>query len=148
MAPTVPGIPDNASKPRQFSATARATRPSQSLAGLHGHHDAAAQASQVVAVLGVHGDAARPDQDDGAVEPGVGDDEVAAAADDQDRIAGLIGDAHRVEKVSLGRDLEHGPGRPAEPQRRQLGEVHGRSLGSVSGSRGEPCASCSAGRTS
>ena len=67
-------------------------------------------------------DAARRDLHDGAVEAVVGDDEVAAAAEHQHRLAGVVGGRHRVDELGLGGRLDPARGRTAEPQRGPVGQ--------------------------
>ena len=47
-------------------------------------------------------DAAGGDLDDGAGEAGVGDDEVAAAAEHEHRLAGGVGGGHGLDQLRLG----------------------------------------------
>ena len=61
---------------------------------------------------------------DRAGEAVVGDDEVAAAAQDQGLLAGLIGLAHGADQLVVGRRLDEAARRAAEPQRGVAGEVH------------------------
>ncbi len=70
-----------------------------------------------------HRHAAGRDPHDGAVEALVGDDEVAAAGDEQDRRAGLVAGADGVDELVGGRRLHPGAGGPAETQGGVLGEA-------------------------
>nr|AIA14411.1 hypothetical protein [uncultured bacterium] len=81
--------------------------------------------------VGVDHDAARQHADDGSRHTLVGHHQVAAAGDDEDRVAGLVGDPDGVEQLLLGGRVDHGPGGATEAQRRQLGEVHGGDASSV-----------------
>ena len=60
--------------------------------------------------------------DHAAGVPLVGDDQVAAAADDQHRGAALVGEPHGLDQRGLVVGLDQLRGRAAEAQRRQLGE--------------------------
>ena len=67
-------------------------------------------------------DAARQHAHDGAGEALVGDDDVAAAGQDEQRLAGGVGARTASTSSSSVRASTTAPGRAAEPQRRQLGE--------------------------
>ena len=67
-------------------------------------------------------DAAGGDPHDGAVEALVGDHQVAAPAEHEQRLAGGVGVADRGDHVGLGVDLHQSAGRPAEAQRGEVGE--------------------------
>ena len=82
------------------------------LAGGRAHDD-------VVAAV-VDRDAPREDADDRAVDTGVGDDDVAAARQQQ---RGRV--RRRPDELRLGRRVHEGARRPAEAQRREGREVHG-----------------------
>ena len=56
------------------------------------------------------------------VEPLVGDDDVAAAGEHEQRLARGVGLAHRRDELVLVGRLDEPAGRAAEPQRRQRGE--------------------------
>jgi hypothetical protein len=81
------------------------------LAGRHGEHARPA----------VPADAARGDLDHGAVEPLVGDHQVAAAAEDQHRLAGRVGGPHRLDELLLGAGPGEAAGGPAEADRGVIG---------------------------
>jgi hypothetical protein len=63
--------------------------------------------------------------DDDAREALVGDHDVAAAREDQQRVAGGVGLPDGAEKLVLGRGRHEAPGRAAEAQRRQVGQTRG-----------------------
>src|SRR6185369_7721017 len=86
------------------------------LAGRHGQRARSA----------VPADAARRDLDHGAVEPLVGDDKVAAAAQDQQRLAGHVGGPHRVDELVLGSGPDEAAGWAAEADRGVIRQLHGR----------------------
>jgi hypothetical protein len=60
--------------------------------------------------------------DDGAVEPLVGHDDVAATREHEDRLAGRVGLTDGGDEVVLVRGLDEPARRPAEPQGGQRGE--------------------------
>jgi len=70
------------------------------------------------------GDAAGADPHDRAVESLVGDDQVAAAAQDQDRLAPAVGGAHRGDHVRVGGRLGEPRRRAAQAQGGAAGERH------------------------
>jgi hypothetical protein len=88
------------------------------------HHGTAAQ-------VGVDRDATRQDPDDGGVDALVGDDQVAATAHDEHRVATLVGDADGLDEVLLCRGVDDGSGRAPQTDRGQVGEVHERDASSA-----------------
>ena len=109
------GCRTSASTPTQPRSTARATRSSQSSPAATVTIDAAAGGSSS---LDVGRDAAGRDLDDRAVEAVVGDHEVAAAAEHQHRLAGVVRGVDGLDQLGLGRRrAPSARGRAAEPQR-------------------------------
>ena len=119
MAPTEPGMPESASTPTQRRSTAVATKVVPALAGGHLHDHPAA--GRVVAV-GVGTTPRGRDLDHGAGEALVGDHEVAAAAQHEHGLAGLVGPAHGVDELVVRRGAHPGAGRTTEPQRRVVAQ--------------------------
>ena len=88
------------------------------LAGLHVEHDAAA-------VAGLARDPGGEDADDRAGEAVVGDDDVAAAGQHEQGLAGRVGLADRRDEFLLGGGLHEPPRRAAEAQGREVRQPHG-----------------------
>ena len=69
-------------------------------------------------------DAARGDAYDGAVETFIREDDVAAAAEDEDALAARIAVANRFDQHALARSFDEPSRLAAEPERRVLRESH------------------------
>ena len=88
--------------------------------------------------VGVH--AAGGDPEHGAGEAGVGDDQVRAAGQDQQRLALRVGGADRGDHRVLVLRHDEPAGRAAEAQRREIGQQRhpGQGTGPPRGSRPDP----------
>src|SRR5262249_18565369 len=119
------GGPDRARDPGQRLDADPAALDGQSherlprLPGSDGDDDATA--GRVVAFV-LSRDTRRGDLDDGAGEPLVGDDDVAAAGEHQDRLALLVGTSYGIDEVGLRGRAHPGAGRTSEPESRVVAE--------------------------
>ena len=126
-APTVPGIPDIASMPARPSATAYATRASQSCPACTRSRAKPGRGD------GIRSMPSREHAHDRAVEGLVADEQVGSAAEREPRVA--VG-PHRAEGVDelVGRGrVDHACGGAAGAQRRELRERDRRDFGHRSG---------------
>src|SRR5690606_29582622 len=73
-------------------------------------------------VVGLHPDPPGRHPDHGAGEAVVGDDEVGAASDDQERLAGRVGRTHRLDQLLLGGGGDRMTRRATHAHRRQVGQ--------------------------
>src|SRR5262249_40603763 len=74
----------------------------------------------------VAGDPERRDLDHGAVEALVGDHQVAAATEDEHRLASRVRGPDGIDEVVLGLGADEGPGRPAQAGRGEVSQPHAR----------------------
>ena len=121
VAPTDPGIPESASMPAMPCSTQNADERVPLLARGDVEPDPPVAALRLL-------DAARRDPHDRPGEPLVGDDDVAAAREDEHRLAGLVGRPHVRDELVLGGGLDEPARRTAQSQRRELAQGRGSDI--------------------
>ena len=106
---------------------ARHSTPARPPATQRGHERVPRLAGGDLQRRAVAGDAARGDADHGAREALVGDDDVRAAREHEQRLAGLVGGPDGPHEVLLVEASTIAGGGAAQAQGRQLAEAHGAS---------------------